>query len=111
MIYFTSVYEDDPTHQVMLRIYDFFQGCFSESKSIPCKGNGKIKRHIDGYNKASKFGYYFVITDLDNNDCAPSLIREWLPLKPNNQLFFRVAVREIESWLLADRENFANFFQ
>jgi hypothetical protein len=30
----TYVYEDEITHQVMLKIYDFFQGCFSESKAI-----------------------------------------------------------------------------
>ena len=94
----------------MLKIYEFFQGCFSESKAIPCKGNGKIKRQINAYNRAAEHGYYFVITDLDNNGCAPSLLRDWLPVKPNNQLLFRVAVREVESWLLADRENFASFF-
>ena len=110
MVYFTSVYEDEITHQVMLRIYASFQGCFSESKAIPCKGNGKIKRQINAYNFAAEHGYYFVITDLDKNDCAPSLLRDWLPVKPNNQLLFRVAVHEVESWLLADRENFASFF-
>jgi hypothetical protein len=110
MIYFTSVYEDEITHQVMLKIYDFFRGRLSELRAIPCYGFGKIKRQIEAYNEAAKHGYYFVITDLDNNDCAPSLIRDWLPLRPNNQLLFRIAVHEIESWLLADRENFANFF-
>ena len=110
MIYFTSVYEDEITHQVMLKIYNFFQDRFSEVRSIPCYGFGKIKRQIGAYNEAAKYGYYFVITDLDNNDCAPSLIRNWLPFQQNNQLIFRIAVHEIESWLLADRENLAAFF-
>ena len=110
MIYFTSVYEDEITHQVMLKIYDFFHGCFYEQRAIPCYGFGKIKRQIEAYNEAAKHGCYFVITDLDNNDCAPSLIRDWLPFRLNSQLLFRIAVHEIESWLLADRENFATFF-
>jgi hypothetical protein len=110
MIYFTSVYDDEITHQVMLKIYEFFQGCFSESKAIPCRGNGKIKKQINAYNRAAEHGYYFVITDLDNYDCAPSLRKNWLSVKPHNQLLFRVAVHEVESWLLADRENFASFF-
>ena len=110
MIYITSVYEDEITHQVMLRIYEFFQGCFSESRAIACRGNGKIKRQINAYNNAAEYGYYFVVTDLDNNNCAPSLIRNWLPVKPHKQMLFRVAVHEVESWLLADRENFASFF-
>ena len=94
----------------MLKIYGSFQNFFSESRAISCKGNGKIKRQISAFNCAAEYGYYFVITDLDNNTCAPSLIREWLPVKPHNQLLFRVAVHEVESWLLADRENFASFF-
>jgi len=111
MIYFTSVYEDEPTHQVMLKLYNYFQGCFSEVFAIPCKGKGKIKKQIKAYNQAAKHGYYFVITDLDNEyDCAPLLIKDWLSDQVSNQMLFRVAVREIESWLLADRENFADFF-
>ena len=111
MIYFSSVYEDEPTHQVMLRLYDFFQGCFSESTQIPCRGKGKIKKQINAYNNAAKYSNYFIITDLDNEyQCAPSLIKDWLPGQQSNKLLFRIAVHEIESWLLADRENFAAFF-
>jgi hypothetical protein len=38
------------------------------------------------------------------------LIEDWLPVQRNDQLLFRVAVREVESWFLADRKNFATFF-
>jgi hypothetical protein len=111
MIYYTSVYEDEVTHQVMLKIYDFFPGCFSESRAIPCHGKGKIKKQITAYNSAAQYGYYFVITDLDNEyQCAPLLINDWLKDHRSGQLLFRVAVHEVESWLLADRENFASFF-
>jgi len=110
MIYFTSVYEDELTHQVMLKLYNFFQDCFTEQKVIPCRGNGKIKKQIRAYNNASQYGYYFIITDLDDYECAPSLIQDWLPDQHTSQLLFRVAVREIESWLLADRVSFASFF-
>jgi hypothetical protein len=111
MIYCTSVYEDEVTHQIMLRIYDYFQGCFSELRAIPCHGNGKIKKQIKAYNYAAHYGYFFIITDLDASyECAPSLISDWLPGQHTSQLLFRVAVHEIESWLLADRENFAAFF-
>ena len=110
MIYFTSVYEDAITHQVMLKIFDYF-GYFSEYRAIPCNGKGKIKKRIKAYNVAAKYEYYFVITDLDNEyECAPLLINDWLPELQSKQLFFRVAVREVESWLMADRENFAAFF-
>jgi hypothetical protein len=44
-----------------------------------------------------------LITDLDKAKCASLLISNWMRAKsyPDN-LVFRVAVREIEAWLLAD---------
>jgi hypothetical protein len=111
MNYVTCVYEDDITHLVMLKMFDQFPKCFSEHCSIHCHGFGKIKKNILAYNNAANYGYYFIITDLDKNECAPSLIGDWLPVKHGEKLVFRVAVREIESWLLADRNNFASFFR
>ncbi len=52
---------------------------------------------------------YLVLTDLDNRECAPSMIQEWLPVTRNHNLIFRIAVREVESWILADRKGFAKF--
>jgi hypothetical protein len=110
MIYCTSVYEDEITHQVILKIYESSQGYISESKAIHCNGNGKIRKQINAYNNAAQYGYYFVITDLDDDyDCAALLVKAWLPNTRSDQLFFRVAVHEIESWLLADKENLAAF--
>jgi hypothetical protein len=94
----------------MLKIYESF-GCFSEYREIPCKGKGKIKKQINAYNNAAQYGYYFVIADLDNDyKCAPLMIKEWLQIQCSNQLLFRVAIHEIESWLIADRKNIAAFF-
>ncbi|SFM25461.1 hypothetical protein SAMN05421721_101170 [Ectothiorhodospira mobilis] len=51
-----------------------------------------------------------LLTDLDRKECAPSLIGEWLGQQAMpDGLLFRVAVREIEAWLLADKQNFASF--
>ena len=52
---------------------------------------------------------YLILTDLDYNECAPTLIKEWLPETKNPNLIFRIAVREVESWVLADRLGFAKF--
>jgi len=111
MIYITSVYEDEPTHQVMLKLYSYFKGSFAESKAIPCCGKGKIKKQIGAYYNAAQYSCYFIITDLDDSyDCAPLLIKDWLPEQYTSKFLFRVAVHEIESWLLADKENFSSFF-
>jgi hypothetical protein len=39
------------------------------------------------------------------------LIREWLPEQRHPNLLLRVAVREVESWLLADTEHLANYLR
>jgi len=52
---------------------------------------------------------YLILTDLDYEECAPIMIKEWLPETRNPNLIFRIAVREVESWVLADRPGFAKF--
>jgi hypothetical protein len=50
-----------------------------------------------------------VLVDLDHDaDCAPILRDSWLPA-PSRFMCFRVAVREVEAWLLADRQRIARF--
>jgi len=53
-----------------------------------------------------------MLTDLDRAECPPMLLSEWFreaPRHPN--LLFRIAVREVESWLLAHRSAFAHFMR
>lgn len=71
------------------------------------RGFGYLKKNIKGFNQASQGVPFFVLADLDRYPCAPALIADWLraPKQPN--LLFRIAVREIESWVLADREGVA----
>jgi hypothetical protein len=38
------------------------------------------------------------------------LIVEWLPVPKHPNLLFRIAVREVEAWVLADRIAFGKFF-
>ncbi len=75
------------------------------------KGAGYLKSKIRGFNNAAKGIPFFVLTDLDQVECVPILLQSWvnIPLHPN--FIFRVAVKEIESWILADRKNFAQYFQ
>lgn len=71
--------------------------------------NGKpfLRRHINGYNSAARHFPWMVVVDLDlDSECAPPLRGEWVP-DPAPYLCFRVAVREIESWLMADAESLA----
>lgn len=73
--------------------------------------NGKsyLRRHLAGYNSAARVSPWVVLVDLDHEaSCAPELVVLWLS-RPAAHMHLRVAVREVEAWLLADRENLAPF--
>jgi hypothetical protein len=73
--------------------------------------NGKIQvvRSLGGYNYAAKHEPWIVLIDLDNEDCVVSALNTWLP-EPSGLMCLRVAVRELEAWLLADSERFSQYF-
>jgi hypothetical protein len=80
-------------------------------------GYVEIKKKCSSLLSMANSGLYtFTITDLDTTACPASLILNWfspslstLPLPKN--LVFRVAVREIEAWLLADMHAFATYLK
>ena len=73
------------------------------------KGKPHLRQRIGGYNQAARLSPWVVLVDLDHDaDCAPFLLTSWLP-NPVSRMCFRVAVREIEAWLLSDREHLARF--
>jgi len=73
------------------------------------QGKPDIRDRIRGYNQAARHSPWIILVDLDHDaECAPDLLRSWLP-HPSPYMNFRVAVRKIEAWLLADREGVAHF--
>ena len=69
------------------------------------QGFGYLKSRMLNFNQMARIQPVFVLTDLDRIECATTLIEKWLGQhRPAPGLLFRVAVREIESWLLADHE-------
>jgi len=73
------------------------------------RGKGLLRQRLDGYNQAAHFSPWVVLVDLNQEaPCAPPLQAAWLPV-PAPRMCFRVAVREVEAWLLADRERLAAF--
>ncbi|MHB8522513.1 MAG: hypothetical protein ACYDH9_17390 [Limisphaerales bacterium] len=80
------------------------------------KGADYLRQTFRAFNMASKGSPYLVLTDLDTHSCVPELIEKWFachlnenPRRRHPNLVFRVAVREVESWVMADRERFADF--
>lgn len=74
-------------------------------------GKAHLRRRIDGYNNAARHAPWLVLVDLnDDTDCAPRLRQNWLP-NPAPRLCFRVAVRQIEAWLMADPGTLARYLR
>jgi hypothetical protein len=72
-------------------------------------GKQDVLRKIRAYNSAARFSPWIVLLDLDNDaECAPPFRQAQL-LVPSAQMILRIAVREVEAWLLADREHLAQF--
>ncbi|HLP90561.1 MAG TPA: hypothetical protein VK184_18515 [Nostocaceae cyanobacterium] len=101
---------EDPLSEAVLRA--ILHQSNRPYKVINCycqQGYGYLQKTIKGFNNAAKGIPYIVLTDLDRKDCPLALIEQWLPYPKHPNLLFRIAVREVETWLLADREAFANF--
>ena len=77
---------------------------------IGFQGKSHLERKTPEFNRAANGITVFMLTDLDSpRDCPPGLIRSWIKGSLNPKFFFRVAVMEVESWVMADRIGFAAF--
>lgn len=118
MIAINLVFEDQLSEAVLRVILKQSRKNFEVLRCFPdltrqhsSSGFVYIKSKIKDFNQAAKGMPFLVLTDLDKEECAPKLIREWLPVKLHPNLIFRVAKREVESWVMADRNAFADFLR
>ena len=79
-------------------------------------GCGALEKKCPAFLNMAKGGLYTVsLTDLDTRACAGALIREWFGISNAQsialpkQVVFRVAIREVESWIMADRQAWAEY--
>lgn len=72
-------------------------------------GKHILRQKIDAYNRAARYSPWIVLVDLDSEaDCAPPMREAWLPARAPH-LCFRIAVRQVEAWLMADGESLAAY--
>jgi hypothetical protein len=103
------VVEDDLSEFILYRVLSYLRG-FQVNKVFKQGGFGYLKKNSLAFNQASRSCPFLMLTDLDRNTCPPGLIQDWLSGRPRHDHFlFRVAVPEVESWILADCEGFQEF--
>lgn len=73
------------------------------------RGNDQIKKNVLKYKGASRVVPHIVLTDLDRYPCPPALLDAWGVGELPSTMLLRIAVREVEAWLLSDRKGIAAF--
>ena len=68
-------------------------------------GFGYLRSGMDSWRQLAQRQIVVILTDLDQVACPVALRADWLGNKPAPAgLMLRIAVREVESWVLADHE-------
>jgi hypothetical protein len=74
------------------------------------KGINYVRRKVEAFCHLGRTRPLFVLVDLKGSRlaCAPQVVKAWLP-DPSRYCVFRVAVPDVEAWLLADGPGIASF--
>lgn len=102
--------EGDPDEAVLRRLVSHAGGRVTDVYGK--EGDDFLRERVQGYNADAQRSPWCVIVDLDRKkDCAPGLVRDWLPEGPAPGMCFRVVVRSIEAWLMADSTRLSSYLQ
>jgi len=103
------VVEDVLSLVLMEKVLAHTERGYSVLRPLVERGVGNIRKSVTKYVNASRALPHVVLTDLDQIRCAPLLREQWGVTDLPKNMLFRVAVRESEAWVLADRVGFAGF--
>lgn len=121
-VYVFSFVEDEPSRDALVKVVEWHNASggrnilFREGFPKVTGGFGAIKTRCPAFLEMARSDLYtLTLTDLDRAVCPSRLIGDWFfpgqgeggTLPP--QTVFRIAVREVESWILADRDGLAEF--
>jgi hypothetical protein len=101
--------EDELSGAVMRRLILESGRNFIVLDVFNARGCGQLKSGMTKFRNASYVVPHIVLTDLDRYLCPPALLAAWGATTLPAGLLLRVAVREVEAWLLADRAGIAGF--
>ena len=93
--------EDDLSEFMLRRLLRERSVDYTVSAVFKQAGFGHLKKKSPAFNNMAKACPVLLLTDLDQRPCAPELIQDWLKRPKHPDFLLRVAVREVEAWLLA----------
>lgn len=101
--------EDELSESIALKLVAKYTN-FDVHLRLRRGGFGYLRSNLKKFFEIAIHHPVLLITDLDNSQCAPTLRANWLAtvnIEQPPHMLLRIAVREIESWILADKENFS----
>lgn len=101
--------EDDLSEMVLRRLLRERPLPYAIDTVFMKGGFGYLKKNSAAFNNMAKASPVILLTDLDQRPCAPGMIVDWLNQPKHPDFLFRVAVREVEAWLLACDEALRKF--
>lgn len=105
MLYVALATEDVLSEAVGKRLLAEIEYPTEANLCLRKNGYGYLRAGMKRWCELSTQQPVILLTDLDQHACPQSLMNDWFGqlIRPTN-LIFRIAVREVESWLLADHE-------
>lgn len=109
--YITVATEDEVSEAVALRLLgEHPSALLLHDTPLGRKGYGYLQTHLEKFSSIARHRPVLLLTDLDRRPCASGLISDWMRGRQlPSLLFFRVVVREVEAWLLADASALRDF--
>ncbi len=97
--------EDELSEAVGLRLLEEAPHRLHVSLLFRKGGSGYLRSNVSKWCALAKLQPLLLLTDLDRSRCPSALIQDWLgEYSQPEDLVLRIAVREVEAWLLADHE-------
>ena len=94
--------EDELSEWVVRRLLTLRTIPYAVGAVFGRSGAGYLKKRAAAFNNAAKHCPFFLLADLDQSPCVPALLDEWLDNPRHKHFLLRIAVHEVESWLLGD---------
>lgn len=105
MIQVALAIEDDLSRAIGLRLLAELPIPLTPNLILQKGGFGYLKSGMKSWREISQRQIVLILTDLDRVACPLALRADWLgETPPPANLLLRIAVREVESWVLADHD-------
>lgn len=94
--------EDQLSEAIALRLISDIPTPHQVTFKLGQRGNGYLRSKMESWYQMAQHQVMLVLTDLDRANCLVEFRDQWLVTGSPPNLLLRIAVREIESWVLAD---------